>query len=93
MNKAIFKFFIFIFIFQAQLSYGCLNGETLVLKNGVLIYHDENGENGIPIGRDFNKHDFEASPPDLSPGRRRRDPCVRAKRRHRKWQGHPIVAR
>ena len=60
MNKTIFKFFIFIFIFQAQLSYGCLNGETLVLKNGVLIYHDENGENGIPIGRDFNKHDFEA---------------------------------
>lgn len=65
MKKTIFRFFILIFIFQAQLSYGCLNGETLVLKNGVLIYHDENGENGIPKGRDFNKHDFEAIIKDL----------------------------
>ena len=59
MNKAIFKFFIFIFIFQAQLSFGCLNGETLELKNGVLLYQDSEYKD-IPKGHDFYKQDFDA---------------------------------
>jgi len=57
--KSLFRLFIFIFIFQNQLSFGCLNGETLELKNGVLLYQDSEYKD-IPKGHDFYKQDFDA---------------------------------
>lgn len=57
--KSLFRLFIFIFIFQTQLSFGCLNGETLELKNGVLLYQDSEYKD-IPKGHDFYKQDFDA---------------------------------
>jgi hypothetical protein len=62
--KSLFRLFIFIFIFQTQLSFGCLNGETLELKNGVLLYQDSEYKD-IPKGHDFYKNDFEAIIKDL----------------------------
>ena len=64
MSKTIFKFFLFIFIFQFQFSFGCLNGQTLELKNGIFLYHDSEYKN-IPKGHDFYKHDFDAIIKDL----------------------------
>lgn len=57
--KSLFRLFIFIFIFQTQLSFSCLNGETLELKNGVLLYQDSEYKD-IPRGHDFYKQDFDA---------------------------------
>jgi len=62
--KSILRFVTFILIFQTQFSFGCLNGETLELKNGVLLYHDSEYMD-IPKGHDFYKHDFEAIIKDL----------------------------
>jgi len=62
--KSILKLITFILIFQTQFSFGCLNGETLELKNGVLLYHDSEYMD-IPKGHDFYKHDFEAIIKDL----------------------------
>lgn len=62
--KSLFRLFIFIFIFQTQFSFGCLNGETLELKNGVLLYQDSEYMD-IPKGHDFYKQDFEAIIKDL----------------------------
>lgn len=62
--KSILRLVTFILIFQTQFSFGCLNGETLELKNGVLLYHDSEYMD-IPKGHDFYKHDFEAIIKDL----------------------------
>ncbi|MQP52799.1 MULTISPECIES: M48 family metallopeptidase [unclassified Flavobacterium] len=62
--KSILKLITFILIFQTQFSFGCLNGETLELKNGVLLYQDSEYMN-IPKGHDFYKNDFEAIIKDL----------------------------
>jgi hypothetical protein len=62
--KSILRFVTFILIFQTQFSFGCLNGETLELKNRVLLYHDSEYMD-IPKGHDFYKHDFEAIIKDL----------------------------
>jgi hypothetical protein len=62
--KSILRLIAFILIFQTQFSFGCLNGETLELKNGVLLYHDSEYMD-IPKGHDFYKHDFEAIIKDL----------------------------
>ena len=62
--KSILRLVTFILIFQTQFSFGCLNGETLELKNGVLLYHDSEYMD-IPKGHDFYKHDFVAIIKDL----------------------------
>ena len=62
--KSILRLITFILIFKIQFSFGCLNGETLELKNGVLLYHDSEYMD-IPKGHDFYKHDFEAIIKDL----------------------------
>ncbi len=62
--KSLFRLFIFIFIFQTQLSFSCLNGETLELKNGVLLYQDSEYKD-IPKGHDFYKQNFDAIIKDL----------------------------
>ncbi|WP_445719389.1 tetratricopeptide repeat protein [Flavobacterium sp.] len=62
--KSILRLITFILLFQTQFSFGCLNGETLELKNGVLLYQDSEYMN-IPKGHDFYKNDFEAIIKDL----------------------------
>lgn len=48
---SLFLFFVYGSIF------GCINGETKVLKNGVFIYEDHEGS--IPFGHKFNTLNFE----------------------------------
>jgi tetratricopeptide (TPR) repeat protein len=47
---------IFTLLFFNQ-TFACLNGESIVLKDGTLLYQDQEGM--VPVGHSFNKDNFE----------------------------------
>lgn len=56
---------IILLFLQINFSFACLNGETKILKNGVLLYQDKETFD-IPKGHDFTKIDFEKVKKDLN---------------------------
>ena len=59
--KILFTLFLLLAAFMAM---ACLNYETAVLKNGVIIYEDE--EHGIiPTGHNYIKHNYNEVIKDL----------------------------
>ena len=51
------KLITLILLFVHGSIFGCINGETKVLKNGLFIYEDHYGS--IPFGHKFNRFNFE----------------------------------
>lgn len=51
------KLITLVLLFVHGAIFGCINGETKVLKNGIFIYEDHEGS--IPFGQKFNKFNFE----------------------------------
>lgn len=57
--------YIIIFFFHFQIVFGCLNGETKILKNGVELYYADREVNSIPVGFKFFNVDIEKVKKDL----------------------------
>ena len=57
MKSKSIKLITLILLFVHGSIFGCINGETKVLKNGLFIYEDHYGS--IPFGHKFNRFNFE----------------------------------
>ncbi|TPG32625.1 tetratricopeptide repeat protein [Flavobacterium pectinovorum] len=56
-------FFVVVLVLFSFKSFACLNGDTKLLKNGVVLYYDEH--KSIPIGHTFNVENFPKLIQDL----------------------------
>ncbi|HEY9045937.1 MAG TPA: hypothetical protein VIN08_08575 [Ohtaekwangia sp.] len=56
-TKYRFTLAIVLFITSLNITYACLNGETMVLKNGMLLYED--AQTNVPYGHDFYSYDLD----------------------------------